>query len=143
MALAGCQIKVTGRVRCDARYTRFARRLRNLKPGCRFFREYTPGGRVTSPTFTLVNGLAGGRLALFHVDLYRLEREAELEDIGLDDLYRRDGVVAVEWFDRFPDVAPRDHLRVEISIDGDARRLHATANGARAAALLSAWERAA
>src|SRR6187397_786060 len=43
--------------------------------------------RVTSPTFTLINEHRGGRLPLFHVDLYRIEREAELAHIGLDDLF--------------------------------------------------------
>lgn len=95
---------------------------------------------VTSPTFTLVNEYRGGRLPLFHVDLYRLEREEELEDIGLDDLYRGDAVVAVEWFDRFPGAAPRDYLEVRIAgVSETARRLEITPRGPRAARLAASW----
>lgn len=93
---------------------------------------------VTSPTFTIVNEVRGGRLLLAHVDLYRLEQAKELEHIGLDELYRRDDVVvAVEWFDRFPDAAPPSRLEVTIDVVSEsARRVTFAARGTRAEALL-------
>lgn len=92
-------------------------------------------GPATSPTFTLVHIYEGGRLPLAHVDLYRLDREAELEDVGFDDLVRQDIVVAVEWWDKFPQ--PVDHLEVRIEPLGDGRRVTAVAKGAEA--LLRRW----
>lgn len=53
--------------------------------------------RVTSPTFTIVNEYEGGRLPLFHFDMYRLGSEEELFDIGWEDFLNRGGVCAVEW----------------------------------------------
>jgi tRNA threonylcarbamoyladenosine biosynthesis protein TsaE len=53
--------------------------------------------RVTSPTFTIVNEYEGGRLPLFHFDMYRLSSEEELFDIGWEDFLTRGGVLAVEW----------------------------------------------
>lgn len=61
---------------------------------------------VSSPTFTLVQEYRGGRLPLYHVDLYRLT-PAEADDIGLDELTEGGGVTAIEWPERstrgFPD----------------------------------------
>jgi tRNA threonylcarbamoyladenosine biosynthesis protein TsaE len=88
---------------------------------------------ITSPTFTLINIYEHGRLVLHHVDLYRLERAAELEHVGLWDLYRGDGVVVVEWFDRFPDVAPREWLELRLVRDPareDVRQVQVIAHGA-------------
>ena len=56
-------------------------------------------GQVSSPTFALVHEYRGGRLPLFHVDLYRLSG-AEAEDLGLDELGVADGVLAIEWPER-------------------------------------------
>ncbi len=57
--------------------------------------------RVHSPTFALINEYAGGRLPLFHLDLYRLETPAQIRSAGLDDyFFRPDGVTVVEWFER-------------------------------------------
>lgn len=56
--------------------------------------------RVTSPTFTIVNEYTGGRLPLFHFDLYRLGGPEDLFDIGWDDFLSRGGVCAVEWSER-------------------------------------------
>jgi tRNA threonylcarbamoyladenosine biosynthesis protein TsaE len=57
--------------------------------------------RVHSPTFALINEYAGGRLPLFHLDLYRLETAAQIRSAGLDDYFvRSDAVTVVEWFER-------------------------------------------
>jgi tRNA threonylcarbamoyladenosine biosynthesis protein TsaE len=56
---------------------------------------------VSSPTFTLVQEYRGGRLTLYHVDLYRLQ-SGEVADLGLDDLTLDDAVTAIEWPDRLP-----------------------------------------
>lgn len=53
--------------------------------------------RVTSPTYTVVNEYSGGRLELFHFDMYRLGSSEELFDIGWEDYLLRGGVCAVEW----------------------------------------------
>ena len=59
--------------------------------------------RVTSPTYTIVNEYSGGRLPLFHFDMYRLGSSEELFDIGWEDYLARDGVVAVEWSENVTD----------------------------------------
>lgn len=52
---------------------------------------------VVSPTFTLVREYEEGRLKLYHFDLYRIEDEGELEELGLDEYFRDDSVVVIEW----------------------------------------------
>ena len=95
---------------------------------------------VVSPTFTLVNEYDGGRARLYHADLYRIEREVELDEIGLDEMCRRgDGVVVIEWADRFS-VLPGDHLAIQLDIAGDtSRAMRVSAGGAASAALLDRW----
>ena len=70
-------------------------------------------GRVSSPTFTLVNEHEG-RLPLFHFDLYRLGGEDELFDIGWEDYLDRGGVCAVEWSEQAPDALPEGTIRVAL-----------------------------
>ena len=71
-------------------------------------------GRVTSPTFTIVNEYEGGRLPLFHFDMYRLGSADELFDIGWEDYLRRGGVCAVEWSENIADALEEDAVRVDI-----------------------------
>ena len=69
--------------------------------------------RVTSPTFTIVNEYLGGRLPLFHFDLYRLGSAEELFDIGWEDYLARGGVCAVEWSENGEGVL-EEPIRVDI-----------------------------
>ncbi len=81
-------------------------------------------GRVTSPTFTIVNEYEGGRLPLFHFDMYRLESSDELFDIGWEDYLARGGVCAVEWSENVDDALDDSCIRVDIRRgDGDHQRL--------------------
>jgi len=56
--------------------------------------------RVHSPSFTLVNVYSGGRLTLFHLDLYRLETREQILSAGIEDYLRPDGVAVIEWAER-------------------------------------------
>ena len=83
-------------------------------------------GAVTSPTFTIVNEYEGGRLPLFHFDLYRLGSADELWDIGWEDYLDRGGVCAVEWSERAEAALPRETVWVSIrrcAESGDWRRI--------------------
>ena len=71
-------------------------------------------GRVTSPTFTIVNEYEGD-LPLFHFDMYRLPDSDALYDIGWDDYLDRRGVCAVEWSENVSDALPEDTVYVTIS----------------------------
>ena len=70
--------------------------------------------RVTSPTFTIVNEYEGGRLPLFHFDLYRMDSPEELFDIGWEDYLARGGVCAVEWSEDVADALEDEPIRVDI-----------------------------
>lgn len=77
---------------------------------------------VRSPTFALIDEYPG-RLPLFHLDLYRLEDEDELEAIGWRECLNGEAVVAVEWANRIPEALPVTRIDVHIQIqDGDTRR---------------------
>ena len=78
---------------------------------------------VTSPTYTIVNEYLGGRLPLFHFDMYRLRSSEDLWDIGWEDYLDRGGVCAVEWSENVED-ALEDALTVTIEKLGeDSRRI--------------------
>ncbi len=70
--------------------------------------------RVTSPTFTIVNEYEGGRLPLFHFDMYRLSSADELFEIGWEDYLARGGVCAVEWSENVKEALDRQTIWVEI-----------------------------
>lgn len=71
-------------------------------------------GRVTSPTFTIVNEYEGGTLPLFHFDMYRLRDADDLFDIGWEDFLRRGGVCAVEWSETIQEALEPDTIYVDI-----------------------------
>ena len=77
-------------------------------------RELGVEERVTSPTFTIVNEYEGGRLPLFHFDMYRLDSADELFHIGWEDYLARGGVCAVEWSENVAGAIEPDAVRVSI-----------------------------
>jgi tRNA threonylcarbamoyladenosine biosynthesis protein TsaE len=77
---------------------------------------------VTSPTFVLCREYLGGRLPLYHFDAYRLHGAVDLEQIGAPEIFGGDGLSAIEWADRAPQVLPADHLEVQLEVMGDAAR---------------------
>ena len=88
-------------------------------------------GPVSSKSFVLL-GEYQGSIPLYHADLYRLEAEEEVEELGLDD-YCSDGALVVEWPERAPHAFPVDRLHVEFSITGvSSRELTIEPSGERA-----------
>ncbi len=86
---------------------------------------------ITSPTYTLINEYPG-RYHLFHVDLYRIENHADLDDIGLYEILRSDGVVAIEWADKLPKNLLQEYLAIHIDILNDeSRKISIAAYGLR------------
>ena len=95
--------------------------------------------KVRSPTFTLVNEYSGGRLPLYHIDLYRLA-PTDADRLALREYLYGDGVCMVEWFERLGEEAP--HLHVQLTFVGENERLIvATACGERYAQLLALMHR--
>jgi tRNA threonylcarbamoyladenosine biosynthesis protein TsaE len=90
-----------------------------------------------SPSFVIVRELAG-RLRLYHIDLFRLERLAEIDDLGLDDYLYGDGVCVVEWAEKGLALLPTEHLWIEITfLDDTQRSLRFKSSGARYRELLA------
>jgi tRNA threonylcarbamoyladenosine biosynthesis protein TsaE len=79
--------------------------------------------QVTSPTFTLIHEYPDGRLPLYHMDLYRLTAEDELDEIGFDDYLSRPGISAIEWANRFPQRIPEAAIWVTLTITETNERL--------------------
>jgi tRNA threonylcarbamoyladenosine biosynthesis protein TsaE len=97
--------------------------------------------RVTSPSFTIVNEYPG-RCRLVHIDLYRIEKRVDLQDLGLPDLLHGEGVAAVEWAERLQQDLPGEHLIVELKIiDDETRQILIRASGSKSKLLLQKIER--
>ena len=95
-------------------------------------------GRVTSPTFKLVNEY-DGRVRVYHLDAYRLHGADDLVALGCDEFFDGDGAAVVEWADRVAEALPDDRVRVDIAITGaTSRRLTFSTAGPRAERLIAA-----
>lgn len=98
---------------------------------------------VTSPTFALMAVHDGGRIPLFHFDLYRLEHAYELEDTGIFDVLGYEGVCLLEWGEQFQDELTDEYLSVQISRTGEqTRSIALEPHGARAEELAAAIDAA-
>ena len=79
-------------------------------------------GYVRSPTFVLLS-IHSGRLPLYHVDIYRLDHVAEVQDLGLEEYLAGDGVSVIEWADKALEVFPKSCLRIMLDFNGEKERL--------------------
>jgi tRNA threonylcarbamoyladenosine biosynthesis protein TsaE len=83
---------------------------------------------VTSPTFTLVHEYGGPRTTLYHIDLYRIETQRQLETLGLDDLLAPNTILLIEWGEKFPRLARDQNLEITLERVGETeRRIQVTA----------------
>jgi tRNA threonylcarbamoyladenosine biosynthesis protein TsaE len=78
---------------------------------------------VTSPTFTLVHEYRGDQVTLYHLDLYRLNSEKELDEIGFDDCLSAGSICAIEWGNKYPERLPKVYSEVRLTIGENKQRL--------------------
>jgi tRNA threonylcarbamoyladenosine biosynthesis protein TsaE len=79
-----------------------------------------PAEEVSSPTFTLIHEYGAGRV--YHVDLYRLDEPRQVATLGLDEIFERDGLVLIEWGERFPRLLPADRIEIRMRTLADDER---------------------
>ena len=86
---------------------------------------------VSSPSFTLINEYAG-KVPFYHLDLFRLEREKEAEELGVEDYFQSEGIAAIEWADKIFSLLPIEILFIHILHTGkNTRTLEITGKGKR------------
>ncbi len=82
---------------------------------------------VTSPTFTLVHEYQGPRATLYHIDLYRVDTDRELETLGLDDLIGPGSILLIEWGEKFPRFVRERNVEIVLErVDENERRVQVT-----------------
>ena len=80
---------------------------------------------VSSPTYTLIHEYGEGRV--YHVDLYRLDEPREVATLGLEEIFERDGLVLIEWGERFPRMLPAERIEIRIRpLANDEREIEVT-----------------
>jgi tRNA threonylcarbamoyladenosine biosynthesis protein TsaE len=77
---------------------------------------------VTSPTFTLVHEYRGPRVTLYHIDLYRIDTQRELETLALDDLRADNSVLLIEWGEKFPRFVRERDVEIALVRTGESER---------------------
>ena len=78
---------------------------------------------VTSPTFTIVHEYQGGRLPVYHFDLFRLENRESVVRLGLEEYFFGDGVSVIEWADRFPELIPEQARWISFEMKSEGQRI--------------------
>ena len=81
----------------------------------------TPADEVSSPTFTLIHQY-GDAAPVYHIDLYRLDEQRQVENLGLDDLFSSGSVILLEWAERFPALLPRQRTEIRLRALADETR---------------------
>ena len=79
-------------------------------------------GQVTSPTFALVQRHSGGKRALYHIDLYRIDHERELSELGIEEMEEEGAVLVVEWAEKLGRRLREDAIDVALEVVGENRR---------------------
>ncbi len=74
---------------------------------------------ITSPTFTIIHEYKGGRLPLYHFDVYRIDEEEEFRNLGYEEYFYGDGVCVIEWADKIERYLPVEAMRIRISYGGE------------------------
>jgi len=77
---------------------------------------------VTSPTFTLIHEYRGPHATLYHIDLYRVDTQRELDTLGLDDLFAPNSVLLIEWGEKFPRFATERDVEIVLEVVGETQR---------------------
>ncbi len=86
---------------------------------------------IASPSFTLINEYPG-RITFYHIDLFRLGKEKEAEDLGLEEYFQGEGITAIEWADKIPSLLPKELLLIRIVYTGrNTRSLEIIGKGKR------------
>lgn len=91
-----------------------------------------PASSVASPSFVLIREYHGGRLPVYHADLFRLDGMPAAASVGLEEFYEEDGVVLIEWANKIPGVLPEEYLEIRFeTIDPQSRCFTAHPHGKR------------
>lgn len=69
---------------------------------------------ITSPTFTIMQEYEGGRMPLYHLDVYRIEDPDEMEEVGLNEYIYGNGLTVIEWAEQIEDILPDDAIKITI-----------------------------
>jgi len=77
---------------------------------------------VTSPTFTLVHEYRGPHATLYHIDLYRIDTQRDLETLGLDDLLAPNSILLIEWGEKFPGLQRDQNVEIRLERVGETER---------------------
>ena len=84
--------------------------------------EAASADEVTSPTFTLIHEYRSPRAVLYHIDLYRIETERELETLALDDLLAQNSILLIEWGEKFPRLVRDRDIDITLERVGETER---------------------